>query len=370
MKNKLKVLLISIISLIIIWFIPLPDIIAFKIGLNNTVKDEAVSIAGIKPIQYKRFEILKKVTSTRKLKKLFKNHPSRAVKCYSFWALLDRNEEVNLFELLESELSDERKVSTMFGCIISQTTVTDFLIQMSREYLNVIENETLDSLIIYSDNNLSSREYLLSTINPTKDYYDRIKELVLGKSSQTAIIALAKFRNENDINLLLNELRDTLKEKYYTLLSIKNFPHNIFIDDLLDIQHKMLLKVTGIDHIAIRSLYKALVRYDNILIAERLEGLINIANELELLKKLPDSIKVVTKFESEYFNIEIDSSLYILEHNFSKSNEYTIQTHLKALKLALLDFPNSKYNYLYERINLQDWEMDMIKQELEFSKFE
>jgi hypothetical protein len=93
-------------------------------------------------------------------------------------------------------------------------------------------------------------------------------------------------------------------------------------------------------------------------------------NEIQFINTLPDSIKVISKIESEFFNIEKDSSLYILEHDYSKSNSYTIHRHLSALRLALFEYPDSKYQYLVEDMNFQAFELDMIKNELEMTSFE
>lgn len=370
MKKKYKILIIGLLVLILIWFIPIPSFIAFKIGLGDSVMGEAVSYAGIKPLQYRRFEMLKSVSSTNTLKRLYNSHPSATVKCYSFWALAERNEDTNHFELLKSGLTDDRKVNTFFGCFVSRTTVADFLISKSYNVISESDSLILDSLVLYSDKDLESKEALLMTLGPKEKYYNKILELAKNNSLPIAIVALAKYEKKKDVEFIIEELTDSANDPYYSLLAVKNFPHQAFIPYIIEYQQRMILKINEINHTAVRVLYKALVRYDQDIIGNKLEALIDLDNEIKHVNSLPDSIKVITKYESEFFNIEKDSSLYILESDYSKSNEYTIHAHLCALRLALLEYPDSKYQYLVERMKLENYELDMIKEELEFTNYE
>ena len=148
MKKRYKTLIFGLLIFLLIWFIPIPDFIAFKIGLNNSVLGSGVGIAGVKPAQYRRFEMLKAVSSTKKLEKLYKFHPDPAVKCYAFWALTERD-KINYFELIKYGLQDDRTITTGFGCILSKSTVADFIINNSRGLLSKQDSLVLDSLILY-----------------------------------------------------------------------------------------------------------------------------------------------------------------------------------------------------------------------------
>jgi len=127
MKKRYKIFITVLLIILLIWFIPIPGFIAFKIGLNNSVMDSSVGALGIKPVQYRRYELLKASSGTKRLKRFYKYHTSPVVKCYSFWALSERD-SINRFELIKSGLSDDRSISTMFGCFVSESTVADFII--------------------------------------------------------------------------------------------------------------------------------------------------------------------------------------------------------------------------------------------------
>jgi hypothetical protein len=88
----------------------------------------------------------------------------------------------------------------------------------------------------------------------------------------SAIIGLAKFQKLSDIDLIRKELSDSLKEPYYPLLAVKNFPDESFVPDVLRLQDKMIRKTKGIDYVAVRALYKALVRLDSEEVRKNLTG--------------------------------------------------------------------------------------------------
>lgn len=328
-----------------------------------------VGIAGIKPAQYRRYEMLKAVSSTKRLERFYKYHPSPAVRYYAFMALLERD-YVDRFELIKTGLSDDRSVSTMFGCIVGKSTVADFIINNSHGLLSLQDSLTLDSLILFSNKELETQKFLLLSIEPNSNYYDRIKELTNNEDVPSAIIGLAKFQKNSDIDLIKLELTDSLKDPYYPLLAVKSFPDKSFIPDLLGIQNKMIRKTSGINHIAVRALYKALVRIDNVEIKEKLNWVIELDNEIRMLDSLPDSIKVMSAFEKEFFNIETDSSYFVLEGGFGKENQYSVHNHLKALRLALFEFPESKYQDLIKNMYFEKFEIEMIKDELKYTDYE
>ena len=328
-----------------------------------------VGIAGIKPTQYRRYEMLKTVSSTNRLERFYKYHPSPAVKCYSFMALLE-HDNINKFELIKTGLSDDRSVSTMFGCIVGKSTVADFIINNSHGLLSLQDSLTLDSLILFSNKRLETQKFLLLSIEPNYNYYDRIKELTNNEDIPSAIIGLAKFQKNSDIDLIKQELTDSLNDPYYPLLAVKSFPDKSFIPELLSIQNKMIRKTSGINHVAVRALYKALVRIDNKEIEEKLNWLVELDNEIRMLDSLPDSIKVMSSFEKEFFNIETDSSYFVLESGFGKENKYSVHNHLSALRLALFEFPESKYQDLTKNMYFERFEIEMIKDELRFTDYE
>lgn len=322
-----------------------------------------VGMGAVKPIQYRQYELLKTFSSTEKLTKLYESHQSEAVRCYSFWALTERVDSTKLLELLESGLSDEREVSTMFGCFRGRSKVADFLIGLSRGLISEYDSLILDSVILFSNNDLRSRHHLLMTIEPEERYYNRIKELSINRTAPTAIIALSKFQKEIDTDVIVSQITDSLVDPYYPLLAIKNFPHDLFKKDLLQIQGKTLKNSSGISYVAVRALYKALVRYDDTSIKERLETLVKFDTDIQTKETLPDSVKLFFLIDQ----LESDFHEKNLENFYSK---YAVHNHLSALRLALFEFPNSKYQYLAKEMTLENHEIEMIKNEFKNTNYE
>ena len=371
MKHKVLIItLIGIAIAILICFIPLPSILAFKISLSNTVKGAGVGLTGRKPMQYKRYEVLKAVSSTHRLLKLFKYHPSPAVKCYSYWALTERKSVKDYLSLVNSVITDDRRVKTQFGCIFSSTTVADFVIQSSYKNLSIVDSITLDSLILYSNIHLESLKYLLMSIQPLDQYYDRIRDLALDASVPSAIVALAKYNKPQDLDLIRSMLLNNSNDPYYPLLAIKNNPNDLFLPYLLDIQLNMIKKVKGINHIAVRALYKALIRYENKEIEERLSALVHLDNILQSEMDQTDSIQRFDNLDSLLFYSEIDSSRNTIYGSYVADNNYTVHCHVSSLRLALFDYPNSIYQPLVTRMSLKDYEIKMIQEEYDLTEHE
>jgi len=347
--------------------LPIPDLIAFKIGLNNSVDGETVGFVGFKSSQYKKFEILKVVSSTEKLIALFKKHPREAVRCYSFWALTERKETINFIELLKIGLTDDRIVHVQHGDIGINMTVADFLILQAHGVINKNDSLMLDSLILFSDKNLSSKHYLLMKIKPKKNYYKRISSLALNQKNITAIIALAKFQKIHDIDLIFNQLKDTLIDPYYSLLAIKYMPNDTFANLLIQIQQKDLLSKERYSNVSITDLYKALVRIENIQIKNGLESFVEQAKEIQENKFLPDSIKYKNKNKYKFGNLIQAVSSYNHVRDSIENIENKTGDHLRHLRLALFDFPKSKYQYLAEKMNYDSLTLESIKCELSYT---
>ena len=208
------------------------------------------------------------------------------------------------------------------------------------------------------------------SIKPNANYYNRIKELAENTDIPTAIIGLAKFQKSSDIDMIRKELSDSLIDPYYPLLAVKSFPDEVFVTDVIRLQDKMIRKTNGINDKAVRALYKALVRLDSEGVKKKLNWVIKLDNEIRCLDTLPDTIKVLNAFEKEFFNFKTDSNYYVLESGFGKENKYSVHNHLSAFRLALFDYPDSKYQDMVKKMHFEDYEIDMIKEELEYADYE
>ncbi|KAF2329980.1 hypothetical protein [Flavobacterium nitrogenifigens] len=237
-----------------------------KIENINVLMGSAVFASGTRPKQYDNFEELKKSASQEELKILTK-HINGVVRCYSFWALL-HYPETDLFSIVKEHLNDDTIVLTQFGCESSEQKVGDFFINLvTPDYvydeikkLNEKEFKIIDSLLVYKENNLDSRFRAIETAEITKELYPKVRELVTKYNNQIALVTLAKYKNENDIELILNN-KDNNYGNFYTYKAIQNFP-DLRFQQFLENNLNSTFNDTHYDN-EWRELYIAIATYKN-----------------------------------------------------------------------------------------------------------
>ncbi|GAB5564252.1 MAG: hypothetical protein Wins2KO_13150 [Winogradskyella sp.] len=241
-----------------------------KIEEVNQLMSSAVGAGGMRPEQWDNFEELKKTATKEELIELT-NHPNGVVRSYSFWAL-SHKKDVDLFSIAKEHINDDEEISTMFGCIISNDKVGDFFIDvltpeyvdLDSEKMNSAELTELDSLLIYQPNNLSSRYSAINRAKPTENLYPKIRELVIEEKNQSALVTLAKYQKEQDIEIIKNNRSENEKIEsgyYHTYVAISKFPRPEFIP-LLETNLEKTLDNTHFSN-EWRELYKAIASYKN-----------------------------------------------------------------------------------------------------------
>lgn len=230
----------------------------------------AVYSSGERPKQWDNFEELEKIATKVELTELT-NHPNGVVRCYAFWALTHKK-NIDLLSIVKNHLNDTELVETQFGCIGGREMVGDFYIQimtpqyvdLNSEKLSSKELSELDSLLIYQPNKLSARYSAINRAEPTKNLYPKIRELVLEENNQSALVTLAKYQKEQDIEIIKNNRSENEKIEsgyYHTYVAISEFPRPEFIP-LLETNLNKTLDNT---HFSTewRELYKAIASYKN-----------------------------------------------------------------------------------------------------------
>lgn len=244
-------------------------VIVGKIEKVNQVMSSAVYYEGMRPAQYDNFTELQKQATEDELLELV-NHPNGVVRSYAFWALSYKT-STNLLPIVIKHISDTASVTTQFGCIRSREQVGDFFINVvTPEYVDLnskkltsAEYEYLDSILVYTPNNMYAKERAISRAKLTEQFYTRIRELVLNESNQSALVTLAKYKREQDIPLILkNKIGNKADEGFfYTYKAIAEFPHSVFFS-LLKENLQETLDDTHYDT-EWRELYKAIASYRN-----------------------------------------------------------------------------------------------------------
>lgn len=310
-----------------------------KIEKINILMSSGIGASGMKPKQFKNFEELKKNASIEELTALT-NHRNGVVRCYSFWALLSLK-NIDLFSIVKDHLTDDTIVQTQFGCIGADEKVGDFYLELvTADYedeqiklLNEKQLQVIDSLLIYSKNNLNMRFDAIAKAEPTEALYTKVRELILNENNQNALVTLAKYRKESDIELILNNKVD---EKgtgdFYTYKAIQNFPDSKFLPFL----EKKLNQTLNDTHYENEwgELYKAIAKYKNEKSVELLntpftkvqhQGIkkyhINFVNDAILLNKSKLYDPILWKIWEEENLITLEGFQYLLKIDATKAYE-------------------------------------------------
>ncbi|HYG15600.1 MAG TPA: hypothetical protein VEC12_07580, partial [Bacteroidia bacterium] len=225
---------------------------------------------GIRPEQYNNFVELEE-TATREELIMLTNHSNGVVRCYSFWAL-SHDSTAELFPVILNHLNDTGFVSTLFGCIGGDEMVGDFFINivtpgyvdLQSHKLNPIQFAVLDSILIYTPNNLWAKSNAILRAKPSERDYLKLRELVIKEHNQDALVKLAQYRKEQDVELILNNREKSKTDEggyFYTYKAIIEFPH----PDFFPLLEKNLYQTLDNTHYSNewRGLYSAIAGYKN-----------------------------------------------------------------------------------------------------------
>jgi hypothetical protein len=238
--------------------------IVTDIAKANVVMGSAVGIAGSRPEQWDRYVALRSMATDKELLALTSD-TNTVVRCYAFQALVERN-TIDLFPVVLRHLSDTAAVHTLYGCLGGSQKVGDFILgkisarssQDGYYVMNMSQRNIVDSLLLYeNDNRLEAREKLLIKMEPLKKYYIPVRRLVTEGCNKTAIVALSKYREQQDIHLIKELLKDPNSQEL-GFGAVTNFPHRSFYPFL---EKALKDKIENSREGGLQELYYALVQY-------------------------------------------------------------------------------------------------------------
>lgn len=354
-----------------------------EIAKVNELMGSAVYESFKRPKQWDNFELLEKQATNDELLKLT-DHPNGVVRCYSFWALVNKDYP-NLFSLIKKHFNDDEIVDTQFGCIGSEEKVGDFFIKMISNDDNFINNDNikeLDSLLIYKPNNLYSRHKAILRAEPTEMLYPKIKELVVKENNPTALIILAKYQKEQDIELI-NNFKDKTEDDedgfVHTYKAISEFPRLEF----LPLLEKNLMKTLDKEYYSFewKELYRTIACYKNNKALELLKIPFSQVQHDDFKKYHIEFVfEAISEFQNPIYDellwgiweeriektIGLDNYKYLMSLNPSKGYELTKREFNENYKIQNSQFiPNFSnvedsdgyYDYLLNVIKANDKEL-------------
>ena len=244
------------------------DLLLKSIGAYELVrKDTTGRLMRIWP-EGESFLALSKKMSAAKLLELT-HHDKPIIRCRAFGALIDEYQG-DALSLVQEHLQDTAWVhSSPRSCLDTKERVGDYFVEVYQwKYLlanDSLRNSKLDSVLIFRPNKLRSRYMAMHRAADAGKYYDRIREMVLeGDFKEGGLTVLAKFRREQDIDVILNwnVVKAANKEKTntYTFYAISIFPHPAFS---LFLRQNMKKAILTKPDMSCRGLYLAVANYNN-----------------------------------------------------------------------------------------------------------
>ena len=209
---------------------------------------------------------------------------------------------------MKDHLQDTIVISTNHGCFRSDAFVGDFFIDVYRGHEAILHDSShtniLDSLLIYVPNKLNARTSAMQKMTPNEKYYQKIRTIVIEEKNVGALILLAKFRKEEDIDLIMNT---TVKAEWpYKRLThlanfqaIRQFRHPAFLPFLE--RHIERIVTTSPDNDS-RFLYLIISEYENKLASELLSRVFKIADNQIRAEHLEELSRVLKRTSNPIYN--------------------------------------------------------------------
>jgi hypothetical protein len=255
-------------KIILVKIRPVIQTIVDSIAKYNQLNGSAVGYAGVRTIQWDRYEKLSKTATLAELRELT-HHENAVVRCYAYDALTTRK-DTTAFTILLTHLHDTATVSTLIGCVVSGEQVGDYFLNAvilrdstdTGYKLSSKQKTIIDSVLLFDKHmTLFAKYNLLYDLKPRPEYYGRVKEIAVKEKMPVAIWALAKYKNPNDINIITSAFNDTESEDYAIRSAVLN-PDNSFYPVLTKIFEREWSKKLY-DYQKWRLLYQALAKYPN-----------------------------------------------------------------------------------------------------------
>ena len=201
------------------------ETIVEKIISINEIMNHAVGYSGRRPQQWDNFIELSNTASTGELLTLTK-HNKGVVRCYALWALTKRD-HVDLFSLALDHINDNEEVKYLYADQGGVLLVGDFYVDKVWSALTPQQQEKLNHTLLTTENKLLATTYLLREIEPSEEWYPRVR-LLAQQGNPDALVLLSKYKRDQDVGVILGQYNTIIKKNwslFYIYRSASHFPH-------------------------------------------------------------------------------------------------------------------------------------------------
>ncbi|CAN5439420.1 hypothetical protein BH11BAC3_BH11BAC3_21690 [soil metagenome] len=266
-------ILITLFSPIIIWgqsIRPVVKHLADSIAKYDRIDELYIGYPVTKSKQYERIIQLTDISFSAELLELTENN-NTTIKCAAFQSLCAKD-SVDVIPIVITHLYDTSLVAIQEGCLGSRKMTGDYFLQTFYQYLTTKDSSYLvrnysgiakiDSIIFYDrDILLGYKEAKIKSINGDTLYYDRVREIAIKERIPVSVLALAKYRKQQDKEIIESYFSDK-RTQYYAIWAVREFPDSTFYPLLIKVFENEW-KSKYYDYLKWRILYQAQAQYPN-----------------------------------------------------------------------------------------------------------
>jgi hypothetical protein len=255
----------------------------------NQVDDRVVGAEGSVSKQFMRFERLLQQATNEELHTLTK-YTNATVRYYAIQAYCMRNGKD--FDLVQTiflrSLRDNSVIKSLSGCRGGSDKLGNYMLSTGWYYCLSTMDTTdirkllspIDSIMIYDTAiQLYHKSVVLRNTRANPKDYNRIREIAIKEKLPVAVLALARYKKQEDIEIISSYLKNE-EMYYYAIWAVREFPDITFYPLLLDIFEKKW-REKKYDYPEWRILYQALAKYPTDTTVELFDRTINVRNKFK-----------------------------------------------------------------------------------------
>lgn len=328
------------------------DEIAEEIAQRNVLEDSLVSILAVISTSYAYFKHICKRASIEKLEELIE-HPNYVVQCYAFVALTQKNTD-KLFKIIMSKLHITEVIKTMGFDIGGRTKVADFFLYEGQPFLTEEQFHKVVEEVLENNYDLQFKSYYFLELNPKEKDYKMIRKFVTEYKNPYALVALAKFQKNVDLEIIKSFSHGEL---WQFNKAVQIFPHPSLLNPLLKIHNKGLERKETYPP-NLESLYTALSVYHNIEALEVLTKTFDRIKNRDFVEYHAEAIfRAIRDFQDGFY----DKLLFILWKDYNQINleifdylwEKNSELSLETIKISVNN-PDKFYQMIHNWDNFKD----------------
>lgn len=217
--------------------------------------------------------------------------------------LAKENDKVHHYEILCDHLNDIAEVEVRFLQSAYRKKVGDFYMLFLYDHLSPSQKQQVDSIILFDKTNkLDARTTVMERLSPDPRYYTRIRELYSKEYQKNALVFLARFRNQQDVDFIQHELtRFYNPNMNEALAAVCEYPAPLFLPSLFDL-YTLFLDEKLSSAVDSELLFRALMSYESIKVYALLKNTIRNADSVFIRNNEVKFLRALSQMNSTFYS--------------------------------------------------------------------